>query len=73
MYMADIKSSDIVIPQPAVSSLSGNAAAYESSEVTPVTGLTKGGKRKGSKGKKTVKKRTAAKRKTAKKCWWKFF
>ena len=69
--MAEIKSSELVIPQPAVSSLSGNAASYESSEVTPVTGLTKGGKRKGSK--KTAKKRTAAKRKSAKKCWWKFF
>ena len=69
--MTDIKSSDTVIAQPAVSSLSGNAASYESSAVTPVTGLTKGGKRKGSK--KTAKKRTAAKRKTAKKCWWKFF
>jgi hypothetical protein len=69
--MTDIKSSETVIPLPAVSSLSGNAASYESSAVTPVTGL-KGGKRKGSK-KKTAKKKRVAKRKSAKKCWWKFF
>jgi len=67
--MSDIKSSDLVIPQPAVSSLSGNAASYASNEVTPVTGV-KGGKRR---GKKTAKKRRSAKRKSEKKCWWKFF
>lgn len=67
--MSDIKSSDLVIPQPAVSSLSGNAASYVSSAVTPVTGV-KGGKRR---GKKSVKKRRTARRKSAKKCWWKFF
>ena len=72
MYMADIKTSNLVIPQPAVSSLSGNAASYESSAVTPVTGL-KGGKKRATKGKKSAKKRRVAKRKSAKKCWWKFF
>lgn len=71
--MADINTSDQVIPQPAVSSLSGNAASYESNAVTPVTGLSKGGKRKGVKGKKSVKKRRSTKRKSMKKCWWKFF
>ena len=67
--MSDINTIEEVIPQPAVSSLSGNAAAYESNAVTPVTGI-KGGKRK---GKKSAKKRRTAKCKSAKKCWWKFF
>jgi hypothetical protein len=57
--------SDTVIAQPAVSSLSGNAASYQNG---------------GAKGSKGTKKRTTSKkgkkslkRKSAKKCWWKFF
>ena len=71
--MADINSSAQAIPQPAVSSLSGNAALYESNAVTPVKGLSHGGKRK-SKGRRSKKATKATKAtKTAKKCWWKFF
>jgi hypothetical protein len=73
--MADINSSEQIIPNPAVSSLSGNIRSYESAAVVPI----KGGKRKGSKGRRTNKatkatKATKGKRsKTLKKCWWKLF
>lgn len=69
IYMSDIARSEQVIPTPAVSSLSGNAASYEDKGVT--SGVTAGGKKRRSKSKKVAKK--VAKRKTAKKCWWKFF
>ena len=72
--MSNINSPTQVISQPAVSSLSGNAAAYGSNTITPVTGLLRGGKRR-SKGRKTKKAKKGTKRtKTAKKsCWWKLF
>ena len=66
--MSDVNSSGIVLPNPAVSSTSGNAAAYQDNKW--------GGKGKGKKG-RTAKKRVSkkkSKRTTGRRaCWWRFF
>jgi hypothetical protein len=60
--MSDIASNNTVLPKENPSSLSGNAAGYQS-----------GGKRKKA-SKKTVKKsKKSPKSRSSKKCWWKLW
>ena len=73
--MSDIASKNIVLPENSPSSLSGNAANFQSGGKLNVDGkVNVGGKKKASK--KSVKRsssRKASKSRKTKKCWWKLW